>query len=139
MKHLFYLLIGLVVTISVSAQTTKLEGQLLNINSPVNIRVFEYQTDNNWHLVEQVRAGETYALSLRQDRDYQIWFTDSEDFTKVLAVNRHVIEVRSFDINVDFNNTSSVQITKTEAGLLKFSALETDFTVLKSPWDLYCI
>lgn len=139
MKTLFHLLIGLVVTIQLNAQTTTFEGKILNINAPVKIRVFEYQEDNNWHLVKQVKAGDTYILSLRQDKDYQVWFTDTEEFTKVLAVNRQTVQSKFFDLNIDFKITTSVQIFRDESNIYKFVPLDTEFTVLKSPWDLYCI
>lgn len=137
MKQLFSLLIGVLLTSALSAQTYVIDGQIKNTDGPTLVTLYEFDGYGNWNEVVTKKERDTYILALEADRDYQIWFTDKNGITKVLAVNRNVMSVPEFRINVDFSQNESAQIGRDAVGAYVITIIDTDFTVLRTPFDLY--
>lgn len=137
MKRLFALLIGVLVTSALSAQTYVIDGTIKHTDGPTLVTVYEFDGYGNWNEVTTKKERDTYILALEADRDYQVWFTDKSGFTKVLAVNRGVMNVPEFRIDVDFSQNESAQIDRDSAGAYVITIIDTDFTVLRTPFDLY--
>ena len=137
MKQLFILLVGVLMASTLSAQTYLIEGQIINSDGKTWITVYEFDGVNEWNEVYTRPAGSHYAVALEADRDYQIWFTDKHVYTKVLAVNRDVMDVPEFKMNIDFQRNESAQISRDDCGAFVITLIDTDFTALQTPFDLY--
>lgn len=139
MKSFFSLLIATLLTVAVNAQTYALTGQITSTKGAVTIKVFEYDSNTgNWEATRFYKPSKNYGIELRQDTDYQIWFTDRMGFTKVLAVNRNTITGTSnYSLNVDFSRNESAQIIRDDNGFFALTLIDTDFRPLRTPFDLY--
>lgn len=137
MKSILSIAFVWLVALQLSAQTFEVKGRILNAEKGVNLKVFEFSEPDGWTEVNQLQVKNAYSVRLDIDKDYQIWFTDKEDLTKVLAVNKETILSAQFDLNVDFSRTYSVQILRDPIGLYNLVMIDTDFMSLNTPWDLY--
>lgn len=141
MKHLFLTVLIWLITIQLNAQITfSLKGKVLNteLNSNTLIRVFEFdEVHNDWKETKCFKTNMNYLVKLSQNKNYQVWFTDVHNFTKITAINKGTIMSSLFELNVDFYLNESVQILRDNFGMYNLKMIDTDFVALKTPWDLY--
>lgn len=137
MKQLFSFALVWLVALQLSAQTFEIKGQIKNTDEPVKVQVFEFSEPEGWTETKQTQVDQFYSVRLDFEKDYQVWFTDNQHLTKVLAVNKETILSAQFDLNVDFSRTYSVQILRDPIGLYNLVMIDTDFMSLNTPWDLY--
>lgn len=137
MKQLFSLLVWMLLASTLSAQTYVIDGKIKHNDKPVSITVYEFNDSGGWNKIASKKAKESYTLALESDRDYQVWFTGKDGFTKVLAVNRGVMDVPEFSLDIDFAHGESAQIGRDEYGAFVITLIDTEFTALHTPFDLY--
>lgn len=109
MKNLITLLLVVIAT-AFNAQTAenyiKLKGHIENANKSVTVRVFA-QTDEPsiWKAVDKSVRKANYTVKLNPTVNYQVWFTDSQGYTKIMHHRRGTEGRWSLTLDIDFNST----------------------------------
>lgn len=117
MKNLLQFSILILISITTLFSSTESQAQSRDNNLIVkgtmlsdhtaDIAVFEYDSaSQSWTKILEKFSKYTYRVKVNPEKNYQVWFTNSEGLIKVLFINKGAAGIWITKVDIDFDNTS---------------------------------
>ena len=102
----------------------------------VDILVFEYDsTSNTWTQTAKKFSKSTYRLRVNPEKNYQVWFTNTEGAIKILFINKGESGVWKTEVDIDFDqiNQSNGYLCQNDSGTsYKFTTVSKEFALFEA-------